>query len=369
MMNPTRPGGSYSPPGHWCSSEARREAWVWGCVQLCDDVRRKATISIRSLRFPHPGPSGLALTGGAMAKRQRKHTASLHILQPDAAGADIGAEEIFVAVPPDRDDEPVRRFPTFTRDLHGLADWLQQRGIRTIAMESTSVYWIPLHQILEERGLEVYLVNAQYVKNVPGRKTDVSDCQWIQYLHSVGLLRASFRPPAAICAIRSHWRHRENLIQMGAQHVRHMQKALDQMNLQVHHVLSDITGVSGQRILDAILEGDRDPVKLAQLCHGGVKSSQAKIAKALEGDYRPEHLFALKQSLAGYRSYQKMIADVDKEIEANLKGLPTAEQAKAELPERKEAPLSAPTLRTHVVRSQERTIPDLWRRLDQRSWY
>ena len=150
-------------------------------------------------------------------KRRRRATASLHILQPDAAGADIGAEEIFVAVPPDRDDEPVRRFPTFTCDLHRLADWLQQCGIRTIAMESTSVYWIPLHQILEECGLEVYLVNAQYVKNVPGRKTDVSDCQWIQYLHSVGLLRPSFRPPSAICAIRSHWRHRENLIQMGAQ--------------------------------------------------------------------------------------------------------------------------------------------------------
>jgi transposase len=140
-------------------------------------------------------------------------------------------------------------------------------------METTSVYWILLPQILEECALEVYLVNGQYVKNVPGPKTDVSDCQWIQYLHSVGLLRASFRPPAAICAIRSHWRHRENLIQIGAQHVRHMQKALDQMNLQIHHVLSDITGVSGQRFIDAILEGVRDPVNLAKLCHGGVKSS------------------------------------------------------------------------------------------------
>jgi transposase len=201
-------------------------------------------------------------------------------------------------------------------------------------MESTSVYWIPLHQILEERGLEVYLVNAQYVKNVPGRKTDVSDCQWIQYLHSVGLLRPSFRPPAAICAIRSHWRHRDNLIQMGAQHVRHMQKALDQMNLQIHHVLSDITGVSGQRILKAILEGERDPVRLAELCHGGIKSSKERIIKALQGDYRPEHLFALKQSLSGYHVYQKMIADVDKEIEANLKGLPAADPAHRELPER-----------------------------------
>jgi transposase len=194
------------------------------------------------------------------------------------------------------------------------------------------VYWIPLHQILEERGLEVYLVNAQYVKNVPGRKSDVSDCQWIQYLHSVGLLRASFRPPAAICAIRSFWRHRENLIQMGAQHVRFIQKALDQMNLQIHHVLSDITGVSGQRILDAILGGQRDPVGLATLCHGGVKTSQVIIAKALEGDYRVEHLFALKQSLFSYRYYQRMIADVDVEIESHLATLPTSKGAKPDRP-------------------------------------
>lgn len=251
------------------------------------------------------------------------------------------AEEIFVAVPPDRDDEPVRRFPTFTSDLQRLADWLQQCGIRTIAMESTSVYWIPLHQILEERGFEVYLVNGQYVKNVPGRKSDVSDCQWIQYLHSVGLLRQSFLPPAVICAIRSHWRHRENLIQMGAQHVRHMQKALDQMNLQIHRVLSDITGVSGQRILNSILEGDGDPVRLAQLCHGGVKSSQETIAKTLEGGFRSEHLFALRQSLFGYHNYQKMIAEVDNEIEANLKGLPTADETKTKLPKRtKQSPIN-----------------------------
>ncbi len=159
-------------------------------------------------------------------------------------------------------------------------------GIRSAAMESTSVYWIPLHQILEARGIQAYLVNAQHVKNVPGRKTDVSDCQWIQYLHSVGLLRASFRPPAVICAIRSLWRHRDSLIQMAAEHVMHIQKALDQMNLQVHRVLSDITGLSGFRIMDAILTGERDPVALAQLCHSRVKSSREIVAKSLEGDYR-----------------------------------------------------------------------------------
>ena len=164
-------------------------------------------------------------------------------------------------------------------------------------MESTSVYWIPIYQILETRGIEVFL-NAQHVKNVPGRKTDVSDCQWLQYLHSVGLLRASFRPPGAICALRSLWRHRGSLIQMAAEHVMHIQKSLDQMNLQVHRVLSDITGLSGLRILDAILAGERDPVVLARLCHSRVKNSRDIIAKSLEGDYRSEHLFALRQSVA-----------------------------------------------------------------------
>ncbi len=187
-----------------------------------------------------------------------------------------------------------KKFSTFTRDLLELAEWLKGCRIHAVAMESTSVYWIPLYQILETHGFEVFLVNAQYVKNVPGRKTDVSDCQWIQYLHSVGLLRGSFRPPDVICAIRSLWRHRDSVIQMAAQHVMHMQKSLDQMNLQLHHVLSEITGLSGQRILDAILAGERDPIKVAELCHGRVKSSQDTIAKALEGHYRSEHLFTLK---------------------------------------------------------------------------
>src|SRR5712691_624783 len=204
-----------------------------------------------------------------MITKRKKRAQDLPVLHPDAAGIDIGASEVFVAVPADRDAESVRSFPTFTRDLHALADWLNSCEIRSVAMESTSVYWIPLYQILESRGFEVYLVNAQYVKNVPGRKTDVSDCQWIQYLHSVGLLRASFRPPGTICAIRSLWRHRDSLIQMAAEHVMHMQKALDQMNLQLHRVLSDITGLSGLRILDAILAGERNPLQLAGLCHSG----------------------------------------------------------------------------------------------------
>ena len=202
-----------------------------------------------------------------MAKRiKRKGKASgsmLPVLHADAAGIDIGAEEIFVAVPANRSAESVRSFGSFTRDLHELADWLQECRVRTVAMESTGVYWIPLYQILETCGFRVFLVNAQHVKNVPGRKSNVSDCQWIQYLHSVGLLKASFRPPDEICAIRSLWRHRESLIQMAAEHTMHMQKALSQMNLQLHHVLSEITGLSGLAILDAILAGERDPIKLA----------------------------------------------------------------------------------------------------------
>ena len=238
-----------------------------------------------------------------MAKRSTKKgkgsSRMLPVMHADAAGIDIGAEEIFVAVPADRAADSVRSFGTFTRDLHELADWLQDCGVRTVAMESTGVYWIPLYQILETRGFQVFLVNAQHVKNVPGRKSDVSDCQWIQYLHSVGLLKASFRPLDEICVIRSLWRHRESLVQMAAEHTMHMQKALSEMNLQLHHVLSEITGMSGLKILDAILAGERNPMKLASLCNWRVRSSRETVAKSLEGDYRPEHLFALRQSLVG----------------------------------------------------------------------
>jgi transposase len=256
----------------------------------------------------------------------------LPIMHPDAAGIDIGAEEIFVSVPPDRDTDSVRHFATFTRDLLALADWLHKCNIRSVAMESTGVYWIPLYQILETQGFEVFLVNAHHVKNVPGRKSDVSDCQWIQYLHSVGLLKASFRPPDEICVLRSLWRHREGLVQMAAEHVQLMQKALSQMNLQLHHVLSDIVGVSGAAILDAILAGERDPVKLASLCNRRVRSSRETVAKSLEGDYRSEHLFALRQSLAAYRFYKQLMAEVDLELEQKMKNLPRSKHASDKRP-------------------------------------
>jgi transposase len=185
--------------------------------------------------------------------------------------------------------------------------------IETVAMESTGVYWIPFFQLLEARGFKVFLVNARHVKNVPGRKTDVEDCQWLQYLHTVGLVRASFRPEQAVCNVRSILRHRDSLVQMASVHVQHMQKALDQMNLQIHHVISDITGLTGTAIIDAILQGERDPVKLARLRDGRIRATEQTIAKALVGDYRREHLFTLRQSLDAYRYYQQLIAACDTE--------------------------------------------------------
>ena len=248
-----------------------------------------------------------------------KTTAALPILQPYAAGIDIGATEVWVAVPADCDPKPVRAFATFTEDLEALAAWLKSCGIRTVAMESTGVYWIPLFQLLETQGFEVYLVNARHVKNVPGRKSDVSDCQWLQYLHAVGLLRGSFRPPDAVCAVRSLLRHRETLVQYAASHVQHMQKALSQMNVQLHHVISDLTGKTGLAIVEAILRGERDPQQLAQLRDPRVKASEETIAKALAGDWREEHLFALRQSLAAYRAYAELIRECDAEIERLLR--------------------------------------------------
>jgi transposase len=257
-----------------------------------------------------------------MAKRRKKlgprGVSSTPVLEPNAAGVDIGATEIYVAVPPDRDERPVRRFETFTGDLLAAAGWLERCGVRTVAMESTGVYWIPLFQILEARGLKVCLVNARYVKNVPGRKSDVSDCQWLQYLHAVGLLRASFRPEQQVCAVRSLLRYRESLVQMAAVHLQHMQKALDQMNLQLHHVISDLSGTTGMAIVDAILDGERDAHQLARLRDPRIKASAETIAKSLLGDYRREHLFTLRQSVAAYRHYQELLAGCDVEIERML---------------------------------------------------
>jgi len=255
------------------------------------------------------------------SKRSSKRKAVQEVIHPNAAGIDVGAEQSYVAVPADRDETPIRSFGCFTEDLHNLARWLEACGIDTVAMESTGVYWVSLFQILEGYGFEVYLVNARHVKSVPGRKTDVLDCQWLQQLHSFGLLAASFRPEDDICVLRSYWRHRDTLVRYAAAHVQQMQKALEQMNVQLHKVISDITGVTGLRIIEAILEGERDRQKLAALKDHRIRSSTDRIAKALEGDYRQEHLFALRQALETYRFYQQQIAACDQQIETCLGGL------------------------------------------------
>ena len=256
-----------------------------------------------------------------MPPKSSKKTASRNsfpLLNSHAAGIDIGATELYVAVPLERADKPVRCFGTFTEDLVAVSDWLKSCGVTSVAMESTGVYWIPIFQMLEDRGFEVCLVNARHVKNVPGRKTDVADCQWLQYLHSVGLLRGSFRPAQQVCAVRSLTRHRDALIKMGSVHVLHMQKALTQMNLQLHHVITNITGVTGLAIIDSILAGERDTEKLAAFRDKRIGATKEIIAKSLVGDYRVEHLFTLEQSVQTYRHYQRLVAECDQKIAAFL---------------------------------------------------
>jgi transposase len=250
-------------------------------------------------------------------------------IQPDAAGIDCGATSHFAAVAADRDAEPVREFSTFTCGLYQLADWLVQCGIKTVAMESTGVYWIPLYEVLEERGLEVVLVNPYHLHNVRGRKTDIQDCQWLQELHSVGLLHASFRPAGEIVALRGYVRHRRTLVEATATCINRMQKALTQMNLKLQDVLSDISGVTGLAIVRDILAGVRDPHRLAAHRHGNCKASEQEIIAALTGNYRAEHLFALRQNFEGFEFYLRQMADCDQAIEAQLSKLARTRQLPA----------------------------------------
>jgi transposase len=257
---------------------------------------------------------------------KRKKTRLQSVTEPprvrrDAAGIDISPEEIYVAVDPQVAGPAVRCFGSVTRELKRIADWLIASGVRTVAMESTGVYWIPLYQVLEARGIEVFLVNARHYQNVPGRKTDVCDAAWLQFLHAVGLVQGSFRPAREICAFRTVLRHRSGMVQAASQQIQHMQKSLDQMNVQIHRVLSDITGVSGLAIVDAILAGERDGHLMAALCHERVRASEEAIVAALEGDYLPEHLFTLRQSLESYRHYQKLLAECDRQLRQLLEGL------------------------------------------------
>ena len=225
-----------------------------------------------------------------MARKIQAEDLSLEVVHPHAAGIDIGNESHYVAVPSTRDEQPVRRFGCTTAELKAMAAWLKQCGIRTVALQSTGVYWIPVYDILEAAGLEVYLVNARETKNLPGRKTDVQESQWLMKLHTYGLLRNSFRPSQEIRSMRSYWRQRQDLVQSAVRHIQRMQKALTQMNIQLANVLSDITGKSGQAILHAILEGERDPHELAALCQSNVKASEEEIARSLEGNWREDSI-------------------------------------------------------------------------------
>lgn len=257
----------------------------------------------------------------ATKKRGKQSRRPLKSIHARAAGLDVGATFHVVAVPSDLTDEPVRTFQSFTGDLHRLADWLKEIGIKTIAMESTGVYWIPVFEILEARGFEVLLVNARDVKNVPGRKTDVNDAQWLQQLHEHGLLRGSFRPQERVIRLRALLRHRERLVEQAASHIQHMQKALMQMNVQLHHVVTDITGVTGMKIVRAIVGGVRDPAVLAQHRDARCKQSAKTIREALTGNYRAEHIFALRHALELYDFLQVKVGECDLEIEVVLRDL------------------------------------------------
>jgi transposase len=259
------------------------------------------------------------------SEKQKKKTvldSAWELINPAAAGIDIGSREHWACVPAKSAEKNVRSFGTFTADLEALAAWFQECGVKTVAMEATGVYWIPVFQILERRGFQVILANARQTKNVAGRKTDVKDCQWIQRLHTYGLLPGSFRPKDSYCVVRTYLRDRDELVSARSTQCQHLQKAMQQMNVQLHHVLSDVTGVSGMRILEAILDGQRDPVRLAALVDRRVRASQATLQKALAGDFRPEHLFVLKSAFELYHTYEEQINACDQQIVIEVAKLP-----------------------------------------------
>lgn len=264
-------------------------------------------------------------------KRQRLD--DLACVYPNAAGLDIGSELIVAAVPPDRDEQPVRAFHTFTPDLHALLDWLVACGIDTVVMESTGVFWVPIYELLEQHGIQPALVNARHVKTVPGRKSDWNDAQWLQKLHALGLLRGSFRPDGEIVTLRTLARYRAEIIERRAPHINHMQQVLKQMNIQLNIVLSDITGVTGQAILRAIVAGERDPARLAELRNPGCKASLSEITKALTGNWQEAPLFILQQALEFFDYYTAKLADCDAELERQYQAMESRGEPNAPLPD------------------------------------
>jgi transposase len=255
----------------------------------------------------------------------------LPVIHDRAAGIDIGSRFHVVAVGADRCEQPVQTFQAFTSDLERMADWLVATGISTVAMESTGVYWVPVYEVLEDRGIGVIVTNARDARAVPGRKTDVNDAQWLQRLHACGLLRASFRPARDIAALRAYLRLRERHLDYAAAHIQHMHKALTFMNLQLHHVVADVTGVTGMKIIRAIVDGQRDPQVLAQMRDVRCKASVDTVRAALVGNYQPEHVFALAQALALYDFYQARVDECDAKIQEVLAVL-IAEKASPSAP-------------------------------------
>jgi transposase len=277
---------------------------------------------------------------------QQKWSVNLDVVHPNAAGVDIGNESHYVAVPPDRDAEPVRQFACFTEDLQRMATWLKSCGINTVAMQSTGVYWLPLYEILTEEGLRVFLVNARHTKNLPGRKTDVQECQWLLQLHTFGLLNNSFRPPEEICVLRAYWRQRAEHVAAASACIHRMQKVLTEMNVQLANVISDISGLTGLTIIQAILAGERDRYKLADLAHARIQATREEIARSLEGNWRKELLFILQQELNLYLIYQQQIAECDTALAAHLPTLDDKAEPGSQLPPakaNKRAGSNAPT--------------------------
>jgi transposase len=269
-----------------------------------------------------------------MIRKMQSEDLTLEMVHPDAAGVDIGNESHYVAVPPIRDLQPVRRFGCTTAELKTMADWLKQCGIQTVAMQSTGVYWIAVYDILEQAGLEVYLVNARETKNLPGRKSDVQESQWLMKLHTYGLLRNSFRPSQEIRTMRTYWRQRNDLVRTAGRHIQRIQKALTQMNIQLANVLSDVSGMTGQAIIKAILAGERNPHKLSAFRDYRVKASEMEIALSLEGNWQDDLLFVLKQEQDGYEFCQKQMAECDGRLKQYLQQRNDRSQG-ASLPEEK----------------------------------
>ena len=262
-----------------------------------------------------------------LLRRIKADDASLEVVHPNAAGIDVGNASHYVAIAPRLDSEPVREFGCFTEDLRRLARWLVEKGIRTVAMQSTGVYWIPLYDILEEHGVEVFLVNAKYTKNLPGRKTDVQESQWLLKLHTYGLLSNSFRPPLEIVTMRTYWRLRAEHVREASTTVQRIQKVLTEMNLQLANVISDIAGLSGMAIIRAILAGERNPQKLASLCHARIQASPDQVAKSLEGNWRSDLLFVLDQQVRNYDHFQQQIVLCDQQLQSYLQQLTTADRS------------------------------------------